>query len=75
MTHGGMEDTDDFGRFCPHPEVCIQLKALLKLAVAEAGGHLVLTPDDVRELHMTELHIVECAEGLEARTQPRYPAV
>ena len=73
--HGGDEDTDDFGRFCQHPEVCIQLKALLKLAVAENGGHLVLTPSDVRDLCMTELHINECEDGIEARTTPRYPSV
>lgn len=69
--HGGSDE----GTWCGDTSKCQRLQALLRFAVVESGGRIVLRAEDADEMCFHELTISESAEGLEARTHPRYPAV
>ena len=63
------------GTWCNDPSKCQRLRAILRLAVVENGGRIVLRANDADEMRQYELIIRECEEGLEAVTQSRYPAI
>lgn len=69
--HGGCDE----GTWCTDPSKCQRLMALLRFAVVESGGRIVLRAEDADEMCFHELIVRECDEGIEAVTAPRYPKV